>query len=127
MSKLEGSPYEVLWIGITYRDREKLYERINKRVDIMLENGLLAEAERAFNSESSSTSVQAIGHKEFFPYFKGEITLEEAVQKLKTETRRYAKRQLTWFRKNQDIIWVYADCEEPFGTIKPEIEKFLGR
>ena len=127
VSKLEGSPYEVLWIGITYRDREKLYERINKRVDIMLENGLLAEAERAFNSESSSTSVQAIGHKEFFPYFKGEITLEEAVQKLKTETRRYAKRQLTWFRKNQDIIWVYADCEEPFGTIKPEIEKFLGR
>ena len=63
LSKLEGSPYEVLWIGITYRDRERLYERINKRVDVMLENGLLFEAENAFNRLNSGTSVQEIGHK----------------------------------------------------------------
>ena len=108
-SKLSGDRYDCKWIGITYRNREALYTRINRRVDIMLENGLLEEAKTAFLSESGKTSVQAIGHKEFFGFFKGEMPLETAVENLKTETRHYAKRQLTWFRKNQKINWIYAD------------------
>ena len=107
-SKLKGTRYDTVWIGITYRNRELLYDRINRRVDIMLNNGLLEEAEKAF-SNGGQTSVQAIGHKEFFPYFKGEISLEKAVENLKTETRRYAKRQMTWFRRNEEINWIYAD------------------
>ena len=108
-SKQKGDRYDALWIGITYRNREILYDRINKRVDIMLQNGLLEEARNAFDSGFGSTAVQAIGHKEFFPYFKGEISLETAVENLKMETRRYAKRQLTWFRRNEKINWIYAD------------------
>lgn len=108
-SKLNGDRYDTLFIGITYRDRALLYERINRRVDIMLENGLLKEAEAAFRNGGGATSVQAIGHKEFFPYFKDEIPLETAVENLKMETRRYAKRQLTWFRRNQNINWIFAD------------------
>ncbi len=108
-SKLSGDRYDCVWIGITYRNREVLYDRINRRVDIMLENGLLEEAKTAFLSDCGKTSVQAIGHKEFFRYFKGEMPLETAVENLKTETRHYAKRQLTWFRKNEKINWIYAD------------------
>ena len=108
-SKLSGDRYDCKWIGITYRNREVLYTRINRRVDIMLENGLLDEAKTAFLNNSSKTSVQAIGHKEFFGYFKGEMPLEMAVENLKLETRHYAKRQLTWFRKNEKINWIYAD------------------
>ncbi len=108
-SKQKGDRYDALWIGITYRNREILYDRINRRVDIMLENGLLEEAKNAFESGFGSTAVQAIGHKEFFPYFRGEIPLETAVENLKMETRRYAKRQMTWFRRNESINWIYAD------------------
>ncbi len=108
-SKKAGERYDCTWIGITYKDRELLYDRINRRVDIMLQNGLLDEAKEAFLNEDSKTSVQAIGHKEFFEFFKGEMPLEAAVEKLKTETRHYAKRQLTWFRKNEKINWIFAD------------------
>ena len=111
-SRCNESPYTPYIIGITYENREKLYERIDKRVDIMLRNGLLFEAEKMFNSGNSSTAVQAIGHKEFFPYFKGEITKEEAAENLKRETRRYAKRQLTWFRRDERVNWIYRDKEQ---------------
>lgn len=110
LSMATESPYEPLVIGITYKDREKLYERINKRVDIMLENGLLEEA-KGF-ADKGITAAQAIGHKEFFPYFRGEISLNEAVETLKRETRRYAKRQLTWFRRDERINWIYADEDD---------------
>lgn len=103
------SPYKSCIIGITYNDREKLYERINTRVDIMLQNGLLQEAKSAFDKNSGGGAVQAIGHKEFFDYFKGEISLDEAVENLKRSTRRYAKRQLTWFNKDLRINWLYRD------------------
>lgn len=108
-SKSEESPYIPYILGLTYKRRELLYERINKRVDIMLDKGLLTEAEAMFNRGSSGTAVQAIGHKEFFPYFRGETTLEEAVELLKAETRRYAKRQLTWFRRDERVNWIYGD------------------
>ena len=107
-SKIKPSLYNPLLIGITYSDRELLYERINKRVDIMLQNGLLQEARQAFEA-SMNTAAQAIGHKELFGFFKGEQTLDEALENLKMQTRRYAKRQLTWFNKNKDINWIYPD------------------
>ena len=106
------SPYDAVMIGITYSDREKLYERINLRVDIMLQNGLLEEAKAAYQKNLGGGAVQAIGHKEFFDYFKGEISLEESIENLKRSTRRYAKSQLTWFNKDDRINWIYKDETE---------------
>ena len=107
-SMLIDSPYDALYIGIGYQDRQKLYDRINKRVDLMLEAGLENEA-RQMLGKQGLTARQAIGHKELQPYIDGNITLDEAVEGLKRETRRYAKRQLTWFRQNENINWLYAD------------------
>lgn len=111
LSVQNESPYKTCMIGITYRDREKLYEQINTRVDIMLENGLLDEAKDAFQKNLGGGAVQAIGHKEFFDYFSGETSFDEAVENLKRSTRRYAKRQLTWFNKDERINWLYKDEE----------------
>lgn len=128
-SRLSQSPYNVCYIGINYRDREVLYSRINTRVDIMLQNGLLEEAKSYFDLESDTTASQAIGHKELAPYFKGELALSECVENLKRETRRYAKRQLTWFRRNENINWVYPDDYESFDKMFNDValiaEKFL--
>lgn len=123
----EGEKYiEPLLIGITYRDREKLYERINRRVDIMLENGLEDEA-RAALSRSSGGAVQAIGHKELAEYIKGECSLSEAAESLKRQTRRYAKRQLTWFKRDKRINWIYADeSADPAGEAEKLIKQFIG-
>lgn len=107
-SMLIDSPYDALYIGIGYQDRQKLYDRINKRVDLMLEAGLENEARQMLDKQGL-TARQAIGHKELQPYIDGNITLDEAVEGLKRETRRYAKRQLTWFRQNENINWLYAD------------------
>lgn len=107
-SMLIDSPYDALYIGIGYKDRQKLYDRINKRVDLMLEAGLENEA-RQMLGKQGLTARQAIGHKELQPYIDGKITLDEATENLKKETRRYAKRQLTWFRRNENINWLYAD------------------
>ena len=115
------SPYSVCMIGITYRDREKLYDRINYRVDVMLQNGLLDEAKSAFGKKLGGGAVQAIGHKEFFDYFNGEITVEDAVENLKRSTRRYAKRQLTWFNKDLRINWIYKDECDNVENIAIEI------
>lgn len=107
LSKQTPTPYNTLYIGITYKDREKLYNRINLRVDEMLKSGLLDEAKNFSNM--SFTAKQAIGHKELASYLNGEISFEEAVENIKRETRRLAKRQLTWFRRNEKINWLYAD------------------
>lgn len=110
LSKANNSPYNSLIIGIAYRDREKLYDRINKRVDVMLEIGLLREAEEFFHKlRKQDTAVQAIGYKELFPYLNGAISLDEAIENLKKATRNYAKRQITWFKKDKRINWLYAD------------------
>lgn len=102
-------PYDSIKIGLDFKDRQKLYERINLRVDIMLENGLLSEAEEFFKSDVSSTAVQAIGYKELAPYFSGGADLESCIESLKRATRRYAKRQLTWFRRDQSTNWFFVD------------------
>lgn len=110
LSREIQSPYDACVIGINYRDRQRLYNRIDKRVDIMLENGLLDECKSFFGKfDVDKTAVQAIGYKELFPYLEGKISLDEAVANLKKATRNYAKRQLTWFRKDERIHWLYAD------------------
>ena len=108
-SKINGKPYDETVIGISCYDREKLYERINKRVDLMVQSGIIEEAKSM--RDKGYTSAQAIGHKEFYDYLDGKVSLEEAIEKLKRETRRYAKRQLTWFRKNENINWIYSDIQ----------------
>ena len=103
------SEYDWCIIGLKANERQYLYDRINLRVDMMLEEGLIEEAEEFFDSDYSDTAKQAIGYKELKPYLDGAVCLEEAVEKLKMETRRYAKRQLTWFRRNPDIRWLDID------------------
>ena len=116
-SKNEESPYSAIKLGLNFEDRQKLYDRINKRVDLMVEAGLVSEAKHVFNSELSFTSVKAIGYKELFPYLKGELPLEECIEKLKQETRRYAKRQITWFKRDKEINWLYPDKADSFEQL----------
>lgn len=110
------SPYTPCLFVLDFHDRQKLYDRINRRVDIMLENGLLEEAERVLNTNPDATVTQAIGYKEFAAYFEGAISLDEAADKLRQQTRRYAKRQLSWFRRmsGTHTLWVddFASAEE---------------
>ena len=108
-SKLEPSPYNTIKLGLNFKDRQVLYDRINKRVDLMLDNGLLDEAKKVLSNNLSQTSVKAIGYKELIPYFNCEKTLEDCVENLKRETRRYAKRQITWFKRDKGINWLYVD------------------
>lgn len=108
-SKQEPSPYNLAVVGITYANRDKLYERINKRVDIMMDSGLLDEAKAFYAEKYGRTASAAIGYKELKPYLDGETSLEEAIESLKRETRRYAKRQLTWFKRDRRIFWIEAD------------------
>ena len=121
--------YKSCIIGIGYRDRQKLYDRINLRVELMLRDGLLDEVKNFYSENAGKTVVQAIGCKELLPYLRGEQTLDEAVEKLKMETRRFAKRQLTWFRRNDKIIWIYADelasFEELAACAENEIRSHL--
>ncbi|MGP9041269.1 tRNA (adenosine(37)-N6)-dimethylallyltransferase MiaA [Cytobacillus kochii] len=100
------SVYNAAVIGLTM-DRDLLYKRINQRIDMMMDNGLLEEV-RGFCDKGlqNCQSMQAIGYKEFYPYFDGLITLDEAVDQLKQNSRRYAKRQLTWFRNKLDVSWI---------------------
>ncbi len=108
-SKNTPSRYRPVYIGLNAKDRDFLYNRINTRVDLMLQTGLLSEVEEFVNSAPGTTAKQAIGLKELAPYARGEESLVSCVERLKMETRRYAKRQLTWFRRNKDVIWLYID------------------
>lgn len=91
-------------------DREKLYQRINKRVDIMIEKGLIEEVNQILNKyKKFPTAMQGLGYKEVVDYINGKYTIEEMIEKIKMETRRYAKRQLTWFRKNKQTIWIEGE------------------
>ena len=123
------SPYNVCYIGTGFENRELLYQRIEARIDEMLTEGLIDEARFLFEHESVSTAAQAIGYKEFYPYFCGKATFEEAVSQLKSDTRHYAKRQLTWFRRNKNINWFYNDCyeskKELYQAVFEKISEFL--
>ncbi len=126
ISKQNKSDFEALVLGINYKDRELLYQRINRRVDIMMENGLLEEAQNNLNYNSKNGGFQAIGHKELHGYFKGECSLEEAKENLKMQTRRYAKRQNTWFKRDDRINWLYPDEDNDIvNKAKILVEEFL--
>ena len=101
----EESPYDHVIIGLTM-ERELLYDRINKRVDIMIETGLIEEVNSLYKKGiRDCQSVQAIGYKEIYAFLEGSLTKEEAIESLKRNSRRYAKRQLTWFRNKMNINW----------------------
>lgn len=121
----KDSKYNFTVYYIDY-EREKIYNRINKRVDIMIQDKLLEEAKKVYdmNLPKDCTCMQSIGYKEFFPYFEGKITLEEAVEKLKLETRKYAKRQETWFKNKLDIIKIDGNLslEEKVNYILENLE-----
>lgn len=123
------SPYTACLFVLDFHDRQKLYDRINLRVDIMLENGLLDEAERILRTDPDATVTQAIGYKEFAAYFDGHVSLDEAADKLRQQTRRYAKRQLSWFRRmpNAHTVWVddYADSEAMAKDVLSQYQSLL--
>ncbi|THD67792.1 tRNA (adenosine(37)-N6)-dimethylallyltransferase MiaA [Robertkochia marina] len=105
----EKRPFNTIKVGIT-ADRKIIYDRINLRVDMMMEAGLLEEAERLFPYRELN-ALQTVGYKELFEYMDGKATLEEAVSEIKKNTRRFAKRQLTWLRKDPDINWFEYDTD----------------
>ncbi len=110
--------FETIKIGLT-ADREILYDRINRRVDVMIQNGLLEEA-KALLPHKNLNALQTVGYRELFAYFEGNTDKDFAVSEIKKNTRRFAKRQLTWFRKDQDINWF--DFETPFDEISALID-----
>jgi len=112
--------YRPLWIGLNFRNRQDLYDRIDRRVDQMVEQGLFEEAARLRDTRPNATALQAIGYKEPLQALRGEISREEAIEKIQRESRRYAKRQLTWFRKNPAIHWLLLDREPDFSAILEE-------
>jgi len=101
--KVKPRNFTPIKIGLNI-DRDKLYDRINLRVDLMMKAGLLAEAEKMYPNKDIN-SLQTVGYRELFKYFDGEFTLDFAISEIKKNTRRFAKRQLTWFRKDKEIIW----------------------
>ncbi len=104
LSRVSPSRYDATWFNISFNDRKVLHNRINNRVDIMVQNGLEQEARLYRPLCSENGAGQAIGHKELYPYFDGEISFDEAIENLKTATRRYAKRQITWFSRREDTV-----------------------
>lgn len=124
-SRRDPSPYQVCMIGLNYQDRSVLYDRINRRVDEMMAQGLLEEARTLLQGEGGKTALQAIGYKELKPYFDGERSLEESVAFMKQATRRYAKRQLTWFRREEKIHWLYPDAYEDFRLLLEDAKELV--
>ena len=127
---ISDSPYESLIIGLDYDDREVLYNRINRRVDAMIEAGLEGEVRSLVSRgllSAESTAGQAIGYKEMLGYIAGDCSLGDAVEKIKLGTRRYAKRQLTWLRRNPSINWLYPDRLGDFRSLVCEAEKIINK
>ena len=119
-------PYRALCLCLTCRDRAALYDRIGRRVDLMVENGVLDEARQVYDHRDSyRTAAQAIGYKEFFPYFEGTASLDDCTERLKQATRNYAKRQLTWFRRQNDAVWLYLDEENVVDHACALVRAFL--
>ncbi len=119
--------YDATYIGLMYEDRQKLYDRINLRVDLMEKAGLLSEVKRILESGISpkATSMQAIGYKEFVSFFEGKCSLEEAKEAIKQGSRRYAKRQMTWFKRNEKTNWIAADKAKNLSDILQASMNFI--
>lgn len=119
------SPYALCGLRLEFRDRERLYDRINRRVTAMLENGLVDEARWLREQPNTDTVRQAIGYKELEPYLTEAVTLEAAADAIRQGTRRYAKRQLSWFRHQNWMTSVYMDGNDPVGQATAYVRAFL--
>lgn len=115
-STREETPYDAKIILLDATDRAFLYDRIDRRVDAMMAAGLLDEAKALFGTPDAATAMQAIGYKELFPYLEGTVSLDEAIDNLKRSTRRYAKRQLSWFRRIADVT-LYIDAYDSVSAL----------
>lgn len=124
-SRQAPCPYHVLQIGLRYRNRENLYERIGCRVDAMAEAGLLEEARAVRQQGLTATAAQAIGYKELYDWMDGTLPLEEALENLKRSTRRYAKRQLTWFGADARIRWIEPDALQAGETVTEQAMRII--
>ncbi|MCR4998500.1 MAG: tRNA (adenosine(37)-N6)-dimethylallyltransferase MiaA [Lachnospiraceae bacterium] len=122
-SRQKESPYHFCYFVLDM-ERDKLYERIDKRVDIMVEHGLVSEVEglRDMGATRDMVSMQGLGYKEVLDYFDGEITLDEAIYRIKRDSRHFAKRQLTWFRRERDVTWIH---KEDFDMDEERILQFM--
>ncbi len=127
ISRDKGSLFDALIIGLEYKNRDILYDRIDKRVDIMLKSGLLDEAKDLYEKgflNPSTTAGQAIGYKELMPYFSGACSLDDTIAALKTDTRHYAKRQMTWFMAKKEINWISV-CSEKDAYLTKTFEEIV--
>lgn len=124
IKNIKNNNYNFLKIFLT-RNREELYDRINKRVDIMIKNGLLEEVKYIYeNYKDKLYKINAIGYKELFNYFDGKCSLDEAIEEIKKESRRYAKRQITWFKKEKDYLIYNLSEKSEEEVMKDILEKF---
>ena len=124
-SRAPDNKYNAAIIGLDYRNRDLLYERIDRRVDMMIADGLVDEVKSLdIDRLAKSTAGQAIGYKEVIRYLKNESDFDEMISEIKLNTRRYAKRQLTWFRRNKNIVWYYRDDTDGLEDFNNNIIKF---
>ncbi|MEL7569511.1 MAG: tRNA (adenosine(37)-N6)-dimethylallyltransferase MiaA [Eubacteriaceae bacterium] len=125
--KKSSAVYEAAYIALTYEPREALYERINKRVDMMFDSGLLEEAKEIYDKkyDKSLPSMQAIGYKELFEYFDGKIDIDKSKEIIKQRTRNYAKRQLTWFKNNADVKFFTVNSYKTFGEMVDNVCEYI--
>ncbi|MDP4180895.1 MAG: tRNA (adenosine(37)-N6)-dimethylallyltransferase MiaA [Bacillota bacterium] len=123
VSRKNPSKYRFYSYGLMM-DRERLYDRINKRVDLMFERGLIEEVKNLIKLgyDKNSVAMQAIGYKETLAYLKGDMTLEDALELIKRESRRYAKRQITWFKRTENINWIDLEIENDLNKITKNIK-----
>ena len=121
---VKNNNYNFMKVFLT-RNREEIYDRINRRVDIMISQGLEAEARKIYDKyENLHYKIVSIGYKEFFKYFDGENSLDETIEEIKRESRRYAKRQMTWFRKEKDYIIYNLSEQNENDVVKDIIERW---
>ncbi len=121
------SPFDACIIGLAYQNRQDLYDRINQRVLRMAETGMLEEVREAYQQGSVGTSSAAIGYKELIPWLEGSSSLENCIALIQQETRRYAKRQMTWFRRNAQIQWLILSKNDEVQEISEKAEKIIAK
>ena len=125
LSKKTPAPYELCCIALDYRSRQTLYDRINLRVSMMVEAGLLEEVRDLVVSGYSATAAQAIGYKELIPWLDGEEPLEDCLERIRMQSRRYAKRQLTWFRRDDRIHWFFPDDYSDYDNLYKKVVDYI--
>ena len=125
ISKIKRSIFKPTYVGLNYKNKENLKKAIKERTDSMLKKGLIDEVKNAIKKNYTKILDTAIGYKELLPYIRGEVALEDAVERLNINTRKYAKRQMTWFKRNEKIKWFYVDEYKDFENLYKDVSKYL--